>query len=372
MDQCEELGLCLAPGRRIPSKPEPPVLVTVVLNQTASRLRYGLLRALTCVPIDALWTAFLGARCTILMFHRFDGSGDHHSAASFRQMLRYLRNRRYVLVDLEVVIRAILDGVPLPRRAVAITCDDGYEEHFEVALPILAEFDVPATFFLTTGFTDGKLWLWWDQLEYLLIHSRRPGIDLTVNGARFHYDLSNGPARAWAAQDLTERCKAVSNGLLIRTIQAASRAVECDLPTAPPPEYRPLTWDQARIAERFGVRFGPATVSHPVLSRLDAAAAAYEIEYSWQRICAELTRPTPIFCYPNGKNADFGPREIQLCAAAGLLGAVTAEPGYVAPGAQTKSPHAPYLVPRFSGPENLPQLVRLTSGLQVLLAALPR
>ena len=313
----------------------------------------------------------MGDRSFILMFHRFSVSTDQHSAAVFRRILRYLRQHRYPILDLEVMIRGVLEGSPLPRRAVAITFDDGYADQFEIALPLLAEFDAPATFFLTTGFTDGGLWMWWDQIEYLMTRTTKKQVELKVGGETSRFDLASDVARLRSTESLTVSCKALVNGQLQSTIRGLAAAAELDLPSGPPPDYLPMTWDQARIAERFGMRFGPATVSHPILSRVDDPDAAYEITHSWHRVQAELSNPTPVFCFPNGKLGDFGPREIDLCARAGLLAAVTAEPGYVQRTTSTV-PERPFTLPRFSGPDDLTELVRLSSGLQVLLSSIPR
>lgn len=342
------------------------------LKQTKALVRRGVLRILTTGPMAALWSPFIGSRATVFMFHRFGGAGrprDGYSPDLFRKILQYLRNHRYALMDLEDLIRGLASGATMPPRALAITFDDGYQDHFEVAVPILAEFDAPAATFLTVGFSDGSLWQWWDQIEYLLVRSDRPRITLELANQLLQYDLSTGPGRQAASRDFTERCKLVDNAERLAAIQRVAVAVGHELPSAPPEEYRPMTWDQARIAERFGIRFGASTVSHPVLSRVDDGTAAYEIEQSWRRIREELNRPMPVFCYPNGFRSDFGEREIRLLVRAGLLGAVTAEPGYLRPHDLRTSSRAAYGVPRFSGPESLPQLVRIAGGLGLFLSS---
>ncbi len=307
------------------------------------------------------------------MFHRFAVSEDRHSPGFFRRCLHYLRAHRFNLIELETLVRAGLEGRPIPRRAVAITFDDCYLDQFEIGLPLLAEYDVPATFFLTSGFADGELWMWWDQIEYLVQRADVPRLEIVApSGPVQRYDLSTEAGRIGAINSLVEYCKEVPQTLMRTTIEAVAVACHCELPEVPPSEYRGMTWEDARIAERLGIRFGPATVSHPILSRVEDSRAEHEIAESWRRVREELSEPVPIFCFPNGKPPDFGPREIQLCARAGLLGAVSAQHHYFEPDTLRAQPEAAFAIPRFSAPESFPELVRIVSGLEVLLNAIRR
>lgn len=346
--------------------------MTSVVKRAGALVRRGLIQGLTLGPVATAWWPFLGARSTVFMFHRFGGPGLRagDSDRLLRRILRYLRKRRYQLLDLEDLIRRGMSQGQMPRRAVAITFDDGYLEHFEVALPILAEFDAPATFFLTTGFTDGDLWLWWDQVEHLISTTDCPRLALELGGTVLEYDLTILSGRESAIRDFTDRCKLVPNAERLLGIERLAAKLGAEVPRDPPSKYRPMTWEQARIAEHFDIRFGPSTVSHPVLSRADDATALYEIEYSWKRVCEEVTRPVPVFCYPNGLLTDFGEREVRILVQVGLLGAVTAVPAYVAPHALQTTAPGPFAVPRFTSQGSLAQSIRVVSGLHVVLSAL--
>ena len=56
------------------------------------------------------------------------------------------------VVRLDSVLPALREQDRLPENAVAVTFDDGYRDNFECALPILDEFEIPATFFVATSF----------------------------------------------------------------------------------------------------------------------------------------------------------------------------------------------------------------------------
>ncbi len=48
------------------------------------------------------------------------------------------------------------DGRPIPPRTFVVTFDDGYASTYHNAWPILREFGIPATVFLTTGYLDAR------------------------------------------------------------------------------------------------------------------------------------------------------------------------------------------------------------------------
>jgi len=73
--------------------------------------------------------------------------------------------RKFKLVDLGQAVRQYLAQGTWPKRGLAITFDDGYLNNLEIAAPILKRIGVPATFFVTAGFIDGRTTPWWYDLR---------------------------------------------------------------------------------------------------------------------------------------------------------------------------------------------------------------
>jgi peptidoglycan/xylan/chitin deacetylase (PgdA/CDA1 family) len=333
------------------------------------RLKRPLVRLLTIPPLAAASAWLNAGRATILMLHRFASRSSEvggFSADAFRAILAYLRRHHYEILDMEQVLRRLQGEGPALHRAVSFTLDDGYLDQYEVALSVLAEFDAPANVFLTTGFLDGAVWHWWDQVEYLFRQARTPEVRVRLGDAELRYDVGTAMGRAAACADFTERCKWVPDLVRVQAIRDLEQVVQTTLPLRPPARYGPMTWDQAREAERRGVRFGPQTVSHPILSRVDDARSEWEITESWSRLTQEVARPLPVFCFPNGMESDFGPREISVLRRLGFLGAVTCRPGYADPSVLARAPDERFRLPRFPTPEYLPRLVQFVSGLERL------
>jgi peptidoglycan/xylan/chitin deacetylase (PgdA/CDA1 family) len=82
----------------------------------------------------------------------------------FEGHLKYFRDNGYQVVLVGELIEYFKTGKPLPEKAVAITFDDGYLEHYDNAFPLLKKYGVKATFFIPTGWvgtsTRGDMMSW--------------------------------------------------------------------------------------------------------------------------------------------------------------------------------------------------------------------
>ncbi len=74
--------------------------------------------------------------------------------ALFERHLRYIK-KNYTPVSLDQIEAHLLTGKSLPDNAVAITLDDGFEDNYTNAYPLLKKYQIPATIFLTSGLMGG-------------------------------------------------------------------------------------------------------------------------------------------------------------------------------------------------------------------------
>lgn len=57
------------------------------------------------------------------------------------------------------------------RPFVCLTFDDGYQDNYDIAYPILKQTNVPFAIYVTTGFIDNRLPMWWYPGEQLGINT---------------------------------------------------------------------------------------------------------------------------------------------------------------------------------------------------------
>lgn len=91
---------------------------------------------------------------SVLCYHSSsnDSSETSVSAQVFERQLEVLKNAGYSFVSLNELItwydNEVEDSVAFPRKAMALTFDDGYADFKTTTLPILEKYSAPATIFI--------------------------------------------------------------------------------------------------------------------------------------------------------------------------------------------------------------------------------
>ncbi len=85
-----------------------------------------------------------------------------------------------------------LENGHLPHDATIVTFDDGYADNLHNALPLLERFEIPATFFIATGYLGGQREFWWDELARVVFEGTVASdeLRLTVGDKSFRWDLA--------------------------------------------------------------------------------------------------------------------------------------------------------------------------------------
>ena len=205
----------------------------------------------------------------------------------------------------------------LPRRAAAITFDDGYACNAQVAAPMLRAHGLPATFFLTTGAIGGLREFWWDELARLVIETQRPAnATVTIAGQSFSVDFAqplvsprqllrwraltrSSHARLRLYSALWTQMRRVSHAEQTAALDAAWRV--CGIAATVRAEYRPMTRAEAcALAQDPLFRISPHTATHPALAGLSEAAQRHEIVGSLVACRGLSDRAATFFAYPYG------------------------------------------------------------------------
>jgi len=258
----------------------------------------------------------------ILMYHRFSEAQSPHavSRAGFERQLRIIK-RWFNPMTLTQLAQSIEKDGRAPENAVVITVDDGYQDFYEIAYPLLRLYEVPATFFVTTGFVNQELWLWPDQVSWLL--ARMPeGIISHQTVAGLTLDMRRPKEELW--QTLIDHFLSIANVDRLSGIADLEQLCGQELPATAPPKYAGSQWSQLEEMQRNGIEIGGHTYSHPSLGHMTSDEVSQELERTSNLLTENLGSMLRSFCYPNGSPEDYSDSIKQQVKDAGFTAAVTA------------------------------------------------
>ena len=218
-------------------------------------------------------------RGLVLVYHRLApvGSAPHEvvpslSSAVFRRQLEILGEVGEIVPAGDLAA----DSTPPRRIRFAITFDDDYPSHAQRALPLLQEYGVPATFFLSGRSSLGFGPYWWILLEQMIAacgleETRRV---LGVTGA-----TPLEVAAACERPDLAERIS-----MLVTSRDSAL--------------LEPVG---IRALSDAGMTIGFHTLHHPVLTHLSDGDLERALRDGRDALAVTAGRPVDLFAYPHGR-----------------------------------------------------------------------
>lgn len=122
----------------------------------------------TCSPADSV-------RVPILVYHDI-APAEHGrqvanrefnvTPAAFEAQMRYLHDQGFRVISLGALVEALEKRCAVPARTVVITFDDGRENQYRHAFPVLKRYGFTATFFpFTHAMNRNPRYLTWEQLR---------------------------------------------------------------------------------------------------------------------------------------------------------------------------------------------------------------
>ncbi len=83
----------------------------------------------------------------------------------FYKIIKNLKDNGKAL-SMDEVIFIKKNKKKFPKKSFVITFDDGFENNYSVAAPILDDLNIPATFYFSTDFINNNTMSWIDKIEY--------------------------------------------------------------------------------------------------------------------------------------------------------------------------------------------------------------
>jgi len=215
------------------------------------------------------------------------------------------------LTQLEHHIR---DNASLPKNAVLLTFDDGFDDNYHHAYPILKKYNCPATIFVSTDYISSERTIWFDQLAAVIRHFPHP--KLAVKQLDNVYDFDNDDRERIIAKVLSD-FKTLKNADREAALEEIFTEHSDVIETLNHQQSKMLSWDQVREMDASLIDFGSHTVTHPVLTQLDEQGQHDELEQSRKTLETQLSHPVVSISYPDGTEKAFNKTTLAIAKECG-------------------------------------------------------
>jgi peptidoglycan/xylan/chitin deacetylase (PgdA/CDA1 family) len=127
----------------------------------------------TATPLPTWsWNEAGMVRAPILLYHHVSdsvqGSRYYVSTENFEKQMHRLQELGYTPIPLSLLVDALLNGAELPQRPVVITFDDGPEDIYEKAFPIMRALGYPGVVFIVANRLESEGFLNIEQLSEMI------------------------------------------------------------------------------------------------------------------------------------------------------------------------------------------------------------
>ncbi|UZP66888.1 polysaccharide deacetylase family protein [Desulfovibrio mangrovi] len=237
----------------------------------------------------------------------------------FRRQLDFFQRDGRILTRMELDA-ALRDKKPLGENDYLLTFDDGLRDHYEYVLPELQERGVTGVFLHCTDGSDKP-----GTLDVHMVHAllgayggatmlkrcqeliESAGIDLQANGFC-------SPVYTLQPQSEETEFKRIMNYCLDK--QARRHVLE-RLHDLYLPEFNAegefyLGSGELRLMDEAGMVIGGHTVSHPLLSSLDAEEQRKEVASNVDALAQILGHPVSWFCFPYGGDISYNDETLRI------------------------------------------------------------
>lgn len=312
-------------------------------------MRRTLVRSLARLPLmDVMAGRILRAGASVFMFHRVLPKGadcyepemltSKEALADFLDWLN--ENYRVVALDLLVSLRG--KSIDPKKPICAITFDDGWQDNFTHAFPLLRARGFPATIFLPVRFigTNRRFWqerLWFCLQEMNRAHSIKELLEQSIR--RFPWFVPD--------PEIADSYGSLKSFLMTRSSEEAEEFVEelaSTIGLHSNPDRAFLNWEELRVMQESGISYGSHTLDHVLLTNATPRTMNREICQSREELAERLRADISGFSYPWGTSNAVARLQVEN---SGYAFAVTNKGGLVSPNSN------PWLIPRFALSSNV-------------------
>ncbi len=261
-------------------------------------------------------------RCIVLLYHRvidldFDPQLLAVSKENFNTHLKII-NSDYNCLTINEFHEYLDSGKKIPKNSIVLSFDDGYQDNYLHALPLLEKHNSQALFYITTGTIDKNSEFWWDEVERIMFSGQVPKqVYIKWTGFEFSLQSWNSKIRDELYNNVLPYLRNISVEARVNYIEDL-REIFYQINTARE-THLPMSLEELKkFASSKSAVIGAHTVNHPSLAHLTYEDQFIEIQQSVQFLSENLNQKIVDFSYPFGTTSNYNADTIAICKKVGL------------------------------------------------------
>jgi len=266
----------------------------------------------TAVGIDKLFRIarpFFYNEIPILTYHRvintdknypFDSDLISATPTSFEQQMNFVK-ANYTAISMTEFISSLESNKQLPKNPILITFDDGFDDNYFNAYPILKKLDIPATFFVTTDYIGKQDTIWYERLAYFFNNTKANNIVIDELSLKLEVTETN---RFACYQDLIESLKLNKDDLrksILNSLYNKYGDPYLNISTKEKCLSQFMTWEHLNELSQNNITIDSHSHTHPILSMLSQKQLSFELSESKKLIEERLKNRVKSIAYPVGQ-----------------------------------------------------------------------
>jgi len=250
-------------------------------------------------------------------------NNKHILEKKFYKNLKELK-KKHVFLSIDEICFYIKNRINFPKNSLSISFDDGFENNFTVAAPILDDLKIPATFYFSTDFIENNSISWIDKLEYCLENKKRGEIILPWKKKKVVFNNSQNKINLLKniRREIKNNFKFDINSFVKSFFFQLKKKEPISLNS---PIDKKINWRQVKkLNDNQLFTIGGHSHNHVSLGSLSEKKLDYEISKSFSLFKNRVNLKLKHYSYPEGRKIDFNYKIIKKLKKKGIVSCPTA------------------------------------------------
>ena len=235
----------------------------------------------------------------------------------FLKYIKFLKKNSY-LMSLENITYYLKNNFNLPSNTCAITFDDGFENNYSIAAPILDDFKIPTTFYFSSDFVENNSMSWIDKIEFCFENTRKATI--TLPWRKKNVDFNNNQQKILILNEIRKKVKKNFKIKINDFVQ--SIFYQCNLEDPKRLDNtldKKIKWKQViELKNNSLFKIGGHSHNHLSLGSLSKKDVDFQINKSFNLFKKRAKIRLTNYSYPEGTKIDYNEYIIHILKTKGI------------------------------------------------------